>query len=276
MDPNRDVSFYTTINGGRVAVPGFTHTGIYRRGTTDSDLATVFSGLPDDAVVLDIGANVGEFSLLASQVAANGTVHSFEPCPLIRPYLEMTVHVNERKNVIVHDSALSDFNGTIPLRFGTRTAMSSTAAEQTRAWQASVDVPAEIGDDVVDRELGNRLDFMKIDVEGAEASVVRGLQRAIARFQPVIVVEMDGHGGEQAEAALLELIRTHDYEIYDYSGAFDQGALTVEPITGTVRPESGKRNPNVLALPKGRVQSGKVAASQVFAMVNSPINGAMA
>jgi FkbM family methyltransferase len=276
MDPNRDVSFYATVNGGRVAVPGFTHTGIYRKGTTDSDLATVFAGLPSDAVVLDIGANVGEFSLLASQVATDGTVHSFEPCPLIRPYLEMTIHVNERKNVIVHASALSDFNGAIPLRFGTRTAMSSTSAAQNRSWEASVDVAAEIGDDVVDRELGSRLDFMKIDVEGAEAAVVQGLSASIGRLQPVIVVEMDGHGGERAEAELLELLRTYEYEIFDFSGAYGKGELTLEAISGNKRPESGKRNPNVLAAPKGRLRSGKVAAAQLFATVRSPSNGAMA
>jgi FkbM family methyltransferase len=254
LDPNRDVSFYENVNGSRVAVPGFTHTGLYRRGTTDADLAGVVVALPVDAVVADIGANVGEFTLLAAETAKRGHVHSFEPCPLIRPYLQMTLHMNNVQNVTVHEQAASDFNGEIALRFGSRTAKSTTDTHASQEFVASVDVPAAIGDDVLEKHLEGRLDFVKIDVEGAEAAVLRGLRRTLEQFSPIVILEMDGHADE---GELLNSLRAAGYTVFDYTSEYGSNVMTLTRISGSSRPQSGRHNPNVIALPASRAATVK-------------------
>jgi FkbM family methyltransferase len=141
--------------------------------------------------VVDAGANIGWFSLVAEQcVGPRGRVHAFEPQSKILPYLRRTMADNDLAgHVIVHALALSD-------RFG-ESAMSwdPAGANMGRAWLAEPHgketglgrVPTAPLDAILPDEA---IAFMKIDTEGAEALVLAGARRLIARSRPLIMLEV--------------------------------------------------------------------------------------
>jgi FkbM family methyltransferase len=140
------------------------------------------------ATVVDVGANIGMYTLHAARaVGAGGTVHSFEPTPAIHRLLSDNVQVNGFKEagvVHLHAAALSDVEGEAEL---------AVYADNNGHNSLFRKAP---GDDVVtvplhrlDAVLGHdaRVDVVKIDVEGAELQVLRGMQ-VIASRNPGIVV----------------------------------------------------------------------------------------
>jgi FkbM family methyltransferase len=124
-------------------------------------------------VTADIGANLGLHTVSLSRAAK--TVHAFEPNPLLLPALRRTLA--HHANVILHECALGERNGTISLLAGEDHSMAQVAAGS--------DLPIRRLDDV----LAGPVDFIKIDVEGYEVNVFRGAERILRENHPVIVFE---------------------------------------------------------------------------------------
>lgn len=142
---------------------------------------------PGDRFV-DIGANLGMISLhAASLVTDTGSVESFEPNPDCVQAVRETMQMNAIDHVTIHAMGLSDAPAVLNLNFSsahTGTATLCTTSETIR----SIPVPVKVGDDML---LGNTkpVDVIKIDVEGFEFHVLRGLQQVLRRDRPVIVME---------------------------------------------------------------------------------------
>jgi FkbM family methyltransferase len=138
------------------------------------------------AVVWDIGAHIGFFTILASQRAgSSGHVHAFEPMPRNRERLEKTIQLNHAANVSVHGVAVSGTDGFALLHAHATTAMWTLVAERGERDGVSVvcktidTLASDLGDPAV----------IKVDVEGAELDVLRGGLATIARSTPTLVVE---------------------------------------------------------------------------------------
>ncbi|HEX9457834.1 MAG TPA: FkbM family methyltransferase [Thermoanaerobaculia bacterium] len=144
------------------------------------------------AVVFDIGANVGFFTLLASKlVGPAGHVHAFEPLPRNLYYLEKHIRMNEASNITVHSLAITSTTSTA--RFG-----DGENASQTRLSNAGeIQVLAASLDDLLANGRIPRPDFIKIDIEGAEGEALRGAATLLSSSPRTIVLST--HGYEQHE-----------------------------------------------------------------------------
>lgn len=147
---------------------------------------------PGDCVI-DVGANVGYYTMVAAKlVGAAGCVHAFEASPDIFPWLETNARLNPAARIRVHDQAVTDRCSEI--RFFTaaadRTGYSSIRDlhEQTAAVAT---VPTVSLDSILQELPPTRL--VKIDVEGAELLVLRGMRRLIERDRPFLILEIDDH-----------------------------------------------------------------------------------
>jgi FkbM family methyltransferase len=155
-------------------------------------------------VCFDIGAAAGLYTLELSKLAGPaGQVHSFEPVPFAHPMLTRLLGGRSSANVRHHPVALSDEPGqsvmSVPVgRHGPVTGRSfleaGAAGQGSNAefqGQIGVDVEVQTLDGVCAAAELTRLDFIKIDVEGAELQVLKGGQASIERFRPALLVEIE-------------------------------------------------------------------------------------
>ena len=145
-----------------------------------------------DIVVLDIGAQTGCFSLLAKYFPYS-TWYAFEPIQEAVTALQDNVKLNAINNVSVLQTAVSDFSGTITLKmpdmgvWGLATIGATPLRFDTVVSER--EVPCIDLDSFVRTNNIKRIDFIKIDTEGAELSILRGAQQMILRDHPVILME---------------------------------------------------------------------------------------
>jgi FkbM family methyltransferase len=166
------------------------------------------------SVCLDIGAAAGLYTLALSELAGHsGQVHSVEPLPpsIARPVWTRVLGARDRPNVRHHALALGAQAGggvmSVPIgRYGPVTGRSfltrgshGLGSNAEFASHKDVAVKVEILDDFSERLGLTRLDFIKIDVEGAELRVLEGGQRTIEKFRPTMLIEIEARHTERYE-----------------------------------------------------------------------------
>jgi FkbM family methyltransferase len=144
-----------------------------------------------DPVFLDVGANVGIFSLFLSKFAAQ--VHSFEPWQTVRNALNKKIEMNGITNIAVHPVALGEKNEKLPFyaprgsNMGTGSFSRCHATDRNRSL-GQLDVAN--GDDYLGSHGISRIDLIKIDVEGWEKHVLLGLRNTLNEIAPIVFLEM--------------------------------------------------------------------------------------
>lgn len=139
--------------------------------------------LAADAVAVDGGAHIGVLTVLLASLCPTGRVYAFEPGPGSRSHLVDNVAANHLDNVVVEDAALYDTDGEIVFAFDEiYPAGSHVGADGLGVRSVRLDSWA--------RARGiERLDLLKLDVEGSEVRVLSGAQETIRRFRPTAIVE---------------------------------------------------------------------------------------
>jgi FkbM family methyltransferase len=135
---------------------------------------------------VDVGANVGYFTLLAaSRVGPGGRVVAFEPNPDNRHLLGQSLTANTFSNVTIHPFAVADREAVMWLHRGKFNSLCWFTPEPTD--RESVEVRVVVLDDVLS-DL-SRIDVIKIDTDGAEPLILRGARELLRRHRPVIFLE---------------------------------------------------------------------------------------
>lgn len=165
--------------------------------------------------VVDVGAHVGYFTVLFSRLCgADGFVHAFEPEPSNHRLLRANLLVNDCSNVAAHALALSDTAGTDALF------LSPDNGGDHRLYFGAGRTRCTVRTDTLDNVLANeRVDFVKIDAQGAEPRILRGMQRLIARERAHLGVLMEFApglldryaGGLQSFTELLTALDAHAF-----------------------------------------------------------------
>ena len=154
---------------------------LYVFGTWEPQLTDwVRDHLRPGDVVVDVGANIGYFSLLASGLVGHtGSVIAFEAVPSIADALERNLQRNGA-SVEVHRRAVGESPGAIEVfrSIGSNVGRSGTSGGTDMLSEG--EVPVVRGADALPRELWSRIRLVKIDVEGDEQRVLRGLQPVLA------------------------------------------------------------------------------------------------
>jgi FkbM family methyltransferase len=148
--------------------------------------------LTKEMVLLDVGANIGEYSVFAAKRLTKGKVVAFEPVPALRQVLHENIEMNQFANVIVKPYGLSDAAGSFPIYFVGENENEGQATFFPGEIQNQRSVNAELKklDDEWDQLSLNRLDFVKMDIEGSELRALLGARNVITRFRPFIMLEI--------------------------------------------------------------------------------------
>jgi FkbM family methyltransferase len=146
---------------------------------------------PGDTV-LDVGAHIGLFAVIASRLTgATGKVIAFEPAPATFNLLQQTVHINKADNII---ATVQKAVGSGPGK--TTFFISDSVADNSNSLVSylgdrplnGIDIEITSIDTIVAEEKLNRVNFMKIDVEGAEYDTLRGAAQTFKQFAPYAIV----------------------------------------------------------------------------------------
>jgi FkbM family methyltransferase len=150
--------------------------------------------LPADAVVIDAGASLGILSLGFSFIAPRGRVIAIEASPGTYACLVENLATAHASNVETLHVAVGESAGTLEFFSSPWFSAGSFVKKETFSaslHQGSTKVQAERIDDIVERLGLDRLDLIKIDIEGHELPALHGARETIRRFTPAIVVEMN-------------------------------------------------------------------------------------
>ena len=179
--------------------------------------------------VLDIGANQGYYTLLASRkVGPQGKVFAFEPSPREIRRLKLHLWLNRCKNVELSTSALGAVAGTGKLHvvLGTESGCNSLRPPEVSQPTGLLHVPVQRLDDVLKARGISHVDFIKLDVEGAELSVLQGAQRLLESApRPVILAEVQDIRTQPWSYRASEIIRYLADKGYKWFSLSAEGAL---------------------------------------------------
>lgn len=198
---------------------------IFRGEWTEFEERRVVSSMLEPGnVFVDAGANFGLYTLLASRlVGSAGQVHSFEPSPQEHEKLELNVRFNRIGNVTLNRMALGRAPGEAVLNvYGNGLgALNCLAKANVAAPVTEIRIPVTTLDDYVPKAGLSRLDFLKIDIEGAELPAFHGAARTLDGLRPIILCEVSeelSRAFGYTPAELMDFLRGHAYEIFRTDG----------------------------------------------------------
>jgi FkbM family methyltransferase len=177
--------------------------------------------------VIDLGANVGQYTLLAARaVGATGRVHALEPIPANFDLLAAHVRANGFADRVVLDrSAAWSHPDTLTLYLDRQ-----DAADNKTDYTVGVrDDPADVlrvaavsVDDYLAAAGETRADLVKLDIEGAELFALRGMAKLLAAHRPVLLLEVNRPNCEAAgyaPEAIADFLRGHGYRFWEIRGS---------------------------------------------------------
>jgi len=142
-------------------------------------------------VILDIGANIGFTAILIGDLSSK--VYAFEPSPTTFAILDKNVSRSGRDNIFLKNNGLGSESGEATLTFSPSNRAGGFVSNQTQASIGQTVEKIDIlrPDEVVDSLNIQRIDFIKIDVEGFEEHVLRGARETLSHFRPLVVLELN-------------------------------------------------------------------------------------
>lgn len=184
------------------------------------EIKFIIKKLSKGDIAYDIGANVGYFSVVMSTIVGiSGKVFSFEPMPNNLKKLKSNIALNNANNITIKEVALSNTTGTLQmyspvddLAFASIYDSDSTVSEKENLVNVTTDTLDNIW-----RDSGKpSVSIIKLDVEGAETSVLNGAKKCIQECRPVILLEANNKGELNK---IIEIMRPLNY-IYSQPAGF--------------------------------------------------------
>jgi FkbM family methyltransferase len=213
----------------------------YMCGVLEPELTYLIKRLlPSRHFFLDIGANVGYYTVLAAMINPECRIHSFEPSPSTFGVLSENVAANHLLNVQVHQLALGDKTGTLKFNIYADQAFNSPGAGTNDKHHffkngplRVIDVPSVRLDEFLAEHHLPQPDIVKLDVEGFELFVLKGANKLLASDNPPVLL---------CEVAPLWLKRfgLAPSDLFQYVEKFGYQTLGLTPY-GLVRKELFER-----------------------------------
>lgn len=164
------------------------------------------------SVFIDVGAHIGTYTVRASKIVGEkGLVIAFEPDYRNYYNLVTNLQLNKCTNVVPVPLAAYSRDGVIlEFMLATGTGHSSLIHLSRRELLYKLPVYTVTVDTIVRQVRPKTVDLVKIDTEGAEVEVLRGMRRTIERYQPVLIIETHGEEQYKLLPSLLEGYRLRE------------------------------------------------------------------
>jgi FkbM family methyltransferase len=180
------IEFFCIQNDKRTAPFEIMNFDTYESG----DAKMIYELIQDGFNILDIGANIGWYSLCIAKKYPNTQVYSFEPIPNTFAQLSKNVKLNNFSNIKIHNFGFSDEDKELGFFVSKKTSVSSSAVNLTDDVDIEEVTCCVKSMDNYFKNNKTRIDFIKCDVEGAELFVFQGGIKTIEKYKPIVFAEM--------------------------------------------------------------------------------------
>jgi len=228
---NEDIAIYTSADS-------YIEYSILSTGTYEDEINKLIRiSLKDGGNALDIGGNIGLQSIRMSQCAGQaGKVFAFEPLEYLREKFNRNTALNKADNVTLFPYALSDQESEADFAVnpgswnqGTFSLSGNSTGPGTQR------VLIKVADDMPEIQSLPSLDLVKIDVEGFEFQVLRGLAKTLHKHKPRIIFEYDDNywrNNGQSIVDCYSFLQAIGYTIYQVSSVGCELLKSAEAIEG--------------------------------------------
>ena len=173
--------------------------------------------LREGMVFVDVGANIGSHAINAARlVGRTGSVFAFEADPDTYRILAENIESNNLRNIMATQTCVSDHAGTLSFYKHKDSAKSSIV---DRGEKVSVTLPSDTLDNLI--PANTKIDILKVDVEGAELSVLRGARQFFddQRRPSVVIIEVfDVRDNADRSQGIREVLEGYGYKFYLFDG----------------------------------------------------------
>jgi FkbM family methyltransferase len=223
-------SLQTVVSGnlsGYKIYVNLKHEKRYWLGAYEPELQWAIGNLSlEDWVIYDVGANIGFSTLLLAQaVGAGGKVIAFEPFPENVERLQKNIDLNDMAHKVqVIQRAVMHKNIKVPFLTYERDSMGHVdeVSREPDLLQGKINVEGETLDHFVFQGENPVPDFLKIDVEGAEALVLQGATRLLAEVRPMMIIEL--HNPEAA-GEVWQIMSSSGYSFFRLEPGFPEAEV---------------------------------------------------
>ena len=208
-------SSFVYLNPNDPVISGALYFRVYEKSETNFLNNICFEGMR----VIDVGANVGYYSALISElIGPNGIVLAIEPDSESFKYLLKTIKSSKNKNIRPFLKAASDHNNILPL-YISKDNRGDNRLYKTNQKRNSIDVETIILDELIIKNEINQVDLIKIDVQGYEPKVIRGMKNIIKTSNKIILLTEFWPKGivDAGENPIdfLKMLRSLDFSLYE-------------------------------------------------------------
>ncbi|MDQ3193231.1 MAG: FkbM family methyltransferase [Bacteroidota bacterium] len=197
---------------------------IFRGNFEKDEQQFLNSFLKPGATFLDIGANIGFFSLLASKKVQNhGKVFSFEPVPSTFKKLKENIEINKCKNITVFNNALSDNKETLAMQVSIDgfDAWNSFGKPSGGNKFSEIQFQTDTIDNLISTKLfSDKIDLIKIDVEGWELFVLKGAEKILlSDYGTVFMIEFNDEnfkGAGYIGNDIFDFLESYGFSLYEF------------------------------------------------------------
>lgn len=172
-------------------------------------------------IVLDIGANIGYYTLILARLVGNGgKVYAFEPDPSNFALLKKNVAINQYKNVVLINKAVSDKEGDIPLYLDNQNKGGHRLFAPKKPSHVAIEVESIFLDSFfLDKD--DNISFIKMDIEGAEFNAIKGMYNLLSSNDRIKILT-EFSPGELTRSGVrpvkfLKLLNSLGFKLYKFN-----------------------------------------------------------
>ena len=228
-------------------MPDLVSTTIYLTGRWEPLITRyIQANLKQGDTFIDVGANIGYYALLASRVVGTaGRVFAVEASPSIYSHLMRNIELNDRLNITAIHAAASEVKGELSIFSGPVHNLGHSTTVASLAEKEGLKLESKVRADTLDALVGTEnlraARFIKIDVEGAELSVLAPLFGSLGEFNPstewLLELSPDNCAGGQDDVnRIFSAFMSKGYRAYTIENKYDPQFLLDPPSEVNLAP----------------------------------------
>lgn len=228
---HEDIAIFTTADN-------YIEWTLLSTGTYEDEINKLIRiSLKPGNIALDIGANIGLQSIRMAQcVGINGHVYSFEPLNYLQNKFNKNAGLNRFENITLFPFALSDQSGETSYSIDEHIWNQGTFNLNSKNSGGNAQqIIIKVADELSEIQSLSRLDLVKIDVEGFEFQVLKGLKNTLKKHRPRIIFEYDHNYWEnngQKMSDCYDFLNSFGYQLYQITSVGCELIDSVKDIQG--------------------------------------------